>query len=181
MQIRVGGRHVLVLEVVTPVGSGTAKVEVLVSSRRRTVPTVKVGVFTFLGWLQKLDAMVAITKHMGSRDVILDEVRDARRERSRVRRKGVSCSRGTTRRTGRVRCNTTKRATTTGIGRLNTSRAASRRRRRWSWRGRQSAPARMRDSVPRRPEKTREQSQSHTHLADEGPPKSAITCASSAP
>ena len=135
-QVRVGERHVLVLEIVTPVGSGTAKIEVLASSRCLTIPAVKVGVFTCLGWLQKFDAMVTITKHLGSRDVILDEVRDARRERSRVRRKRVSCSRGTTRRVGRVRCINTKRGTTTDIGRVNTGRAASWRRRRRSRRGR---------------------------------------------
>ena len=80
MRVRVGERHVLVLEIVTPVGSsGTAKVEVLASSRHRTVPTVKVGVFTSLGWLQKLGAMITITKFLRTRDVILNQIRDARR------------------------------------------------------------------------------------------------------
>ena len=93
MQVRVGESGVLVLEIITPVGSGTAKVEVLAGSRCLTVPTVKVGVFTRLGWLQKLDAMISITKHLRSWDVILDEIRDARRKRSRVLRERVSCSR----------------------------------------------------------------------------------------
>ena len=81
---------------------------------------VEILVFALLGWLQKLDAMITIKKHLRSRDVILNEICDARWERSRVRRKRVSCSRGTTRRTGRVRRGTMRRATTTDIGRANT-------------------------------------------------------------
>ena len=92
MQVSVGESDVLVLEIITPVGSGTAKVEVLAGSRCRTIPTVEVGVFTSLGWLHKLDAIITITKYLRTRDVILNQIRDVRRKRSRVRREGVSRS-----------------------------------------------------------------------------------------
>ena len=52
MQVRVGEGDVLVLQVITSVGSGTAKVEVLlVSGHCRTVATVEIGVFTYFEWL----------------------------------------------------------------------------------------------------------------------------------
>ena len=52
MQVRVGESGVLVLEIITPVGSGTAKAEVLAGSRRRTVPTVKVAWLWLRGLLR---------------------------------------------------------------------------------------------------------------------------------